>query len=241
MQDQIVLPEWFEKLDKFNEAHCAVGNHEILKAFETAFTPTVPRSAAPCPATHREKGKNCISWDGKIEVSDVSGGQSCPATVIFHIPWLGLNVSRKDWRRLRTGLDGPRHAGGRGGRRGRGEQSGAFTGWEGERSWEAVFCGGKGGWAWIKSTLSKSPANTCLVIWGTKIFSICLVLQTKPKKKTKKETAWPSNFSIIPRVRSPGSSWSMLSDSGPFRYSPSLQLRVFLETISSSVASPLSP
>lgn len=33
----------------------------------------------------------------------------------------------------------------------------------------------------------------------------------------------------------------MLSDSGPFRYSPSLQLRVFLETISSSVASPLSP
>lgn len=33
----------------------------------------------------------------------------------------------------------------------------------------------------------------------------------------------------------------MLSDSCPFRYSPSLQLRVFLETISSSVASPLSP
>lgn len=39
----------------------------------------------------------------------------------------------------------------------------------------------------------------------------------------------------------PGSSWSMLSDSGPFRYIPSLQLLVFLETISSSVASPLSP
>ncbi|TNN46363.1 hypothetical protein EYF80_043451 [Liparis tanakae] len=33
----------------------------------------------------------------------------------------------------------------------------------------------------------------------------------------------------------------MLSDSGPLRYKPSLQLRVFLETISSSVASPLSP
>lgn len=39
----------------------------------------------------------------------------------------------------------------------------------------------------------------------------------------------------------PGSSWSKLSDSGPLRNTPSLQLRVFLEPISSSVASPLSP
>lgn len=51
------LPERLEELNKLNEAHRAVWNHQILEAFETAFTSSVPRPAAPCPATHREKAK----------------------------------------------------------------------------------------------------------------------------------------------------------------------------------------
>lgn len=49
------LPEWLEELHKLNEAHCAVRNHEILEAFETAFASTVPRPAAPCPTTNKER------------------------------------------------------------------------------------------------------------------------------------------------------------------------------------------
>lgn len=79
------LPEWFEKLDKLDEAHCAVRNHEILKAFETAFTPAVPRSAAPCPAGPKEK-ETYIRWDGKNKVLDVSGVKRAPLQSFFTYP-----------------------------------------------------------------------------------------------------------------------------------------------------------
>lgn len=36
------IPERLEELDKLDEAHGAVRNHEILEAFKTAFTTTVP-------------------------------------------------------------------------------------------------------------------------------------------------------------------------------------------------------
>lgn len=51
------IPEWLEELNKLNETHCAVRNHEVLEAFETAFTSTVPRPAAPCPRNNKEREK----------------------------------------------------------------------------------------------------------------------------------------------------------------------------------------
>ena len=55
------LPEWLEELNELNEVHRAVGNHEILKALEAAFTSTVPWPAAPCPTTNKEKMNKNLS------------------------------------------------------------------------------------------------------------------------------------------------------------------------------------
>lgn len=42
LQKEQHVPEGLEELNKFDEAHCAVRYHEILKSLETAFAPTVP-------------------------------------------------------------------------------------------------------------------------------------------------------------------------------------------------------
>lgn len=41
------LPEGLEELDKLNEAHGAVRDHEVLEALEAAFPSAVPTLAAP--------------------------------------------------------------------------------------------------------------------------------------------------------------------------------------------------
>lgn len=65
------LPERLEELHKFNEAHCAVRYHEVLEAFETAFTSTVPWPAAPCPTAHKEKSEYLnVSDKGAFKASD---------------------------------------------------------------------------------------------------------------------------------------------------------------------------
>lgn len=88
------LPERLEELNEFNEAHCAVRYHEVLEAFETAFTSTVPWPAAPCATAHREKSKYLSVTDkGAFKMSDFGTSgllilYSCSHTQA--VPWLFL-------------------------------------------------------------------------------------------------------------------------------------------------------